>query len=324
MNSNRILPIDENESISDSLIRAIRIHDAEIKSIALTNGIGIAAHNIFRQFKDNEGISALRKIITDGYLFGFLEAGDALAKKIKEIVEARKIRAPDGGDPLTKKIFDYLDSRLQYHEQKQKRLPAALTNDYKVLLVGDGWVIRSDPENPAVKRAAESLQSNNVQDKIEGEILTGALNLKNRGYAPDQVFTVDHTAAQLPDLTSDVIEIKNYLPEKKFDFIYFEGLIFETSTDTQAALNAVFPSLKSDGLILFHTEKNEIKLMSKAGEIKQSQLDRIPKCVRDSINNRQLTTRGYQPLEDARPTTENFLILTDQKRLIHNLNIKLS
>lgn len=297
---------DANESISDSLCKVVEAYDKEIHS-------SFSPHHLWRRHFDNQGMSELKSLIKR-QLGGLLEGDWTLLNEIKKIVEARKLRAPTGGDALTKQVFDYLEERIKYIEQRQRRSPDDLTADYKILLIGDGWVRRSHPNNPVLKRIALVESDPKFQDLVKGH--KSALRLENRGFLPEQTFTVDHNPAQLPDITSRAENLGNDLPKNCFNCIYLEGMAYDSEEETQQAINVLKPFLQHDGLIIYHTPKpnSVLKISSKSGEaITQEQLDNIPKCVKESVN-RTLIHEGYPLLEDVTPNGTNEIILDDPNK----------
>jgi hypothetical protein len=287
-----------NDAISDSLAKVIREYDQAMKSFS-------SQQSFWRKKKHDE----------EAYSGGFLEVEERLLEAIRKIVETRKSKpVSSDSNPFSQKAFAYLEDRLKYHDQKQRRMPDELTADYKILLVGDGWAYRSDPDNPLVKEINQELKSINAQVKISGEMRQQHLNLQNRGFTPDQVYTVDRLFTGLPDLCGKMEEFKpNDLPQNYFDFIYFEGFGFANEEGTNNAVKVALEWLKNEGLILYITAEPEFSkiLLAKSGVITQEKLDKIPTCIKTSIN-RNLT--GFSPFEEVIPDHTQKINLTDKTR----------
>lgn len=277
MREDILIPFNENEAISDSLIKSLRFYDQQLNQES-------SLRSQWRRRFDNEGIGELRKLMSNSSLWGFLEVEFCLLDKIEGIVSTREIRTPSGGDELTKTVFNYLKDRLKYIKTKMKRTPQALTSDKKVLLVGNGWVHRQDPGNPIVRQA--SLVYADIKEDyphVDREYQDN-LNLKTRGYNEKQVYTVDINPAQIPDYTGDISEFEmNEWSSDYFDVVYFEGVSLPDPKRWEKARNNVFQLLKDEGLLLWHNEKGFITVTAKTGIITQAKLDNIPACVKQSV-----------------------------------------
>lgn len=270
-----------NESISDSVCKAIEYYDNNAMKKVNEDGFFVNLFNsvstIWKQ-DENNYIHQLRELIKkEGW---FLEGDLNLLNRLKEIHQKFNTE----NDLISKKIFDYLEVRIEYLERKQHRSPNELTENYKILLVGDGWVDRSHRNNPVIKMI-NNLDKEKDKDEIEN--YNNSLNLKNRLYKPEQVYTIDINPAQLPDLCDRFENIKtDQLPNNFFDFIYFEGICFDNKEKTQIAVMNSFLLLKDDGLMIYSTPKPSAEkiLVSKKNEITQDMLDKIPDSIKKSIS----------------------------------------
>jgi len=267
--------INSNESISDSLCKAIEYYDENAKKQPIKESF-FASISSFWQEKQKNYIDQLREIHHKG---GFLEGDWMLLNALKEI--HNKYNA--GNDVLAKQVFDYLEKRIAYLEKKERRTPYELTENYKILLIGDGWVQRTHKNNPVIKNISNF---DKEKDKEAIEDLKSYLDLKNRLYNPDQVYTIDHNPAQLPDLCGDIENVKSgELPDRFFDFVYFEGMGPENDEKSKMAVEIALSSLKDEGLLIYHTPKpnSEVILIAKKNEITQDKLNKIPDCIKKSV-----------------------------------------
>ena len=335
----QLLPSDPNEAISDSVIRALEAYDVAVSS-------GTSCFASLFQHKDHPDIASLREALarTPGW---FLEGDEKLADELENWLLSCK---PLTHDEPAAMVFKFLENRLDYLHVRQKRSPLDLTADYKILLVGDGWVKRAHPKNPviqAIMRPGKGPEAERWADAVRS-----SLNLETRDFVRSQVYTVDINRAQCADLFSNILEIQpGELPAQYFDFVYLEGFGFIGDDDLDSfmedelagikdineeavaqalqhlsqdawrrALEKAFFTLKEDGLILYHHPKNpRLYLQAKSSNITQEKLDKIPACLKTNIQK----DWDLAPFENVEtPNTNKIKIIrADEARILQKATL---
>jgi hypothetical protein len=299
-------PKNNTEVISDSLAKVLREYNEHYQKLSFWN-----------KKPDTEELQRINRlrILLQHSASGFLESQQKLLEEIRKISQDRASNLNHKpGHPIVDKVFIYLDERIKYHDIKQRRMPDALTNTYKILLVGDGWVQWSDKDNPLIKDINNELKSTNPHKVKSAEMTLAHFNLENRGFLPNQVYTIDRLSTSLPDLCSSIEELKpEILPNDFFDFAYFEGFGFTNEEEAKHAINTALATLKKDGVLLYHTNKpsNDLILIAKTGAITQEKLEQIPVCVKQSANR---LLSDYYSFEEVTANQQPILNLTDETR----------
>lgn len=311
---NQTQPKQSNESISDSLAIVLENYDGAIKAIENEGFAGYAVSFWKTNIMQDSYIQKLRKLTERG---GLVEADLSVAEEIKKIIKERKLNKED--DALANKAFDYLEKRLNYLDQRTRRSPYELTAEYKILLVGNGWVTRSHKDTKFIKEMmyAAKLNRNVNASYPDNQWYFEQMNLENCLYSPDQVYTVDINSCQLPDFLGNVALIQpGELPEKYFDFIYFEGFNFAAHEENEKALKVALATLKDDGLIIYRSPEPDcrLKITAKSGEITQEKLSKIPECIKKSVG-RQF---DIAPLEKVTEPGKAEIVFEYNSELLEN------